>query len=406
MARRPALARGNPGDAGARRRPGPSTAAGVGEVMRSATAPDSPAPGGADGIDEPAAARALRVQALPLVALMARLRDATPDDPAALRRSVAAAVTRFEAGARLAGVDEASIAAASYVLCAWGDEQFDAAPWGTGGAGLLQRFHGEASAGDKLSRLLTRLAEKPREHRALLELFHTCLSLGLRARRVAGDREHEVLRSRVHLALQQVAPVPPLAASWQCAPAAARPPKLPRAALPAVLLLGVLALGVYSASQLQLARRVDGVLASLQQLVPPRTVPAVPVAGTAPAPARLASRLREDVEAGRLSVRDEPLRSVVVVGADALAEADAPLKRVGAALARVPGKVIVVGYTDGGDPPTARTPSAWHQAMEWARGVADILRAQLGETRLAVEARVDPNAGQPARRVEILLFPE
>ena len=148
---------------------------------------------------------------------MAGLRDATPADPAALRRTLAAAVNRFEADARAAGVDEASIAAASYVLCAWGDEQFGAAPWGAEGAGLLQRFHGEANGGDKLLRLLARLAEKPREHRALLELFHTCLSLGLRARTVLDDRDHETLRSRVHLALQQAAPVPALVAPWHCA---------------------------------------------------------------------------------------------------------------------------------------------------------------------------------------------
>ena len=196
---------------------------------------------------------------------MAGLRDATPADPAALRRTLAAAVNRFEADARAAGVDEATVAAASYVLCAWGDEQFDAAPWGAEGAGLLQRFHGEANGGDKLLRLLARLAEKPREHRALLELFHTCLSLGLRARRVLDNRDHENLRSRVHLALQQAAPVPALVAPWHCAAAAASPPRAPRVALPAVLLLGVLALGIYSASQLQLAARVDGVLASLQQ---------------------------------------------------------------------------------------------------------------------------------------------
>ena len=220
---------------------------------------------------------------------MARLRDATPADPAALRRTLAAAVDRFEANARVAGVDEASIAAASYVLCAWGDEQFDAAPWGAGGAGLLQRFHGEADGGDKLLRLLARLAEKPREHRALLELFHTCLSLGLRARMAPDNRDHETLRSRVHLALQQVAPVPALVAPWHCAPAAASPPRAPRVALPAVLLLGVLALGVYSASQLQLAARVDGVLASLQRLVPARTAAAPPVAARRAAPPRLAS---------------------------------------------------------------------------------------------------------------------
>ncbi|HSW20036.1 MAG TPA: DotU/TssL family secretion system protein [Ramlibacter sp.] len=363
-------------------------------------------PGDADDVDEPAVARALRAQALPLVALMARLRDATPTDPAALRRTLTAAVNRFEADARVAGVDEASIAAASYVLCAWGDEQFAAAPWGTGGAGLLRHFHGMADSGDKLLRLLARLAEKPREHRALLELFHTCLSLGLRAHMAPGGPEHETLRSRVYLALQQAAPTPALVAPWQCAAEAASPPRPPRVALPAVLLLGVLALGVYSVSQLQLAARVDGVLASLQRLMPARTATGAPVAGIATAPPRLASGLAGDIAAGRLSVRDEPLRSVVVVGADALRDASGPLTRVGHALAKLPGKVLVVGYTDGTDPLSARTPSAWHQAMEWARGAADVLRPHIGDARLAVEARVDAAGGQPQRRVEIVLFPQ
>jgi type VI secretion system protein ImpK len=374
----------------------------VGEVKRLDAAAASPASSEPDGGGEPASASALRTQALPIVALMAGLRDATPADPAALRRSLAAAVNRFEADARVAGVDEASVAAASYVLCAWGDEQFGMAPWGAGGAGLLHRFHGE-SGGDRLLRLLARLAEQPREHRALLELFHTCLSLGLRTRVDLDKREHENLRSRVHLALQQVAPVPALAAPWHCAPAAASPPRSPRVALPAVLLLGVLALGIYSASQLQLAARVDGVLASLQQLVPARTANVVPLTGMAPP--RLASQLSADIGAGRLSVRDEALRSVVVVGADALPDATGPLTRLGVVLTKLPGKVLVVGYTDGSDPPTARTPSAWHQAMEWARGAADVLRPQLGDARLAVEARVD-TAGQPLRRVEIVLFPQ
>lgn len=364
---------------------------------------------GSDAIEEPAAAQPLRTLAVPLVALIARLRDATPADPAALRRTLAATVSRFEADARVAGVDEPTVTAASYVLCAWADEQVAAAPWGAGGAGLLQRFHDEASAGDKLLRLLARLAERPAEHRALLELFHACLSLGLRARAGAGTdlRVHEALRTRVHQALQQVAPAPPLVAPWHCAPAAARPPRPPRIALPAVLLLGVLAFGVYSASQLLLASRVDAVRTSLQQLVPARiaTPATAAVAGTS-SPPRLAPHLRADVEAGRLGVRDEPLRSVVVVSADALRDANAPLARLAAVLARLPGKVLVVGYTDGGDPPTARTPSAWHQAMDWARGAADVLRPQVGEARLAVEARVDTAGAPPLRRVEIILFPE
>jgi len=374
--------------------------------MRPGAAPGSPASGASDSVDGPAAACALRVEAFPLVALVARLHDATPVDPAELRRTLAAVVAHFEANARVAGVDEASVAAASYVLCAWGDEQFAAAPWGTGGAGLLQRFHGESNGGDRLLRLLSRLAEKPRENRALLELFHTCLSLGLRAGMAPSSRDHEILRARVHLALEQVAPIPALVAPWHCAAAAASPPRAPRVALPAVLLLGVLAVGIYSASQLQLAARVDGVLASLQRLVPAPTAAAKPVAGAATVPPRLASSLRDDIDAGRLFVRDEALRSVVVVGADALGDATGPLTRLGAALKKLPGKVLVVGYTDGSDPPTARTPSAWHQAMEWARGAADVLRPQLGDERLAIEARVDAAAGAPLRRVEIILFPE
>ena len=89
------------------------------------------------------------------------------------------------------------------MLCAWADEQFEAAPWGAEGAGLLLCFHGEAHRGDKLLRLLARLAEKPSEHRALLELFHTCLSLGLRASTALDNHDHENLRSRVYLAVQQ-----------------------------------------------------------------------------------------------------------------------------------------------------------------------------------------------------------
>jgi type VI secretion system protein ImpK len=44
--------------------------------------------------------------------------------------------------------------------------------------------------------------------------------------------------------------------------------------------------------------------------------------------------------------------------------------------------------------------------MEWAQGAAGVLRPQLGDARLAVEARVDPAGSEPLRRVEIVLFPQ
>ena len=300
-----------------------------------------------------------------------------------------------------------SIAAASYVLCAWGDEQFDAAPWGAGGAGLLQHFHGEADGGDKLLRLLARLAEKPREHRALLELFHTCLSLGLRAR-TAIDRP----RPRSPALARAPRAATGGAGSGVGGPLALRAGGRPPAAGaahrvaggPAARRAGLGRLQRQPAAACRARRRRAGVFAAARAGThrrrgcrararrrrrrgwPPRCATTSP-----PAACRCATRR---CAAWSWSA---PTRC---------GDANGPLTRLGAALAKLPGKVLVVGYTDGSDPPTARTPSAWHQAMEWARGAADVLRPQVGDARLAVEARVDAAAGQPPRRVEIVLFPE
>ena len=66
-------------------------------------------------------------------------------------------MNRFEADARVAGVDE--VQHRGRELCgAWGDEQITAAPWGAGRADV-RHFHGEANGGDKLLRLLARLSE-------------------------------------------------------------------------------------------------------------------------------------------------------------------------------------------------------------------------------------------------------
>jgi type VI secretion system protein ImpK len=128
--------------------------------------------------------------------------------------------------------------------------------------------------------------------------------------------------------------------------------------------------------------------------------------------------LAPDVTAGRLNVRDEAHRSVVALPADALfgpggtalrADQDELLARVGAALARHGGKVLVIGHTDGRDARTARLPSAWHQSQEWASQVAARLRPALGETRVSAEGAGDlvaaDDRGAPPRRVDIILYP-
>ena len=135
-------------------------------------------------------------------------------------------------------------------------------------------------------------------------------------------------------------------------------------------------------------------------------------------PSRLLPALANDIEAGRLILRDEAHRSVVTLAADRLfapgstqiaAEQLPLLGRVAAALASKGGKVLVVGHTDGSDARTVRLPSAWHQSHEWASRVADRLRQSLDAERVAAEGSgvLDAPSDRelPRRRVEIVLYP-
>jgi type VI secretion system protein ImpK len=369
-------------------------------------------------------ARALLASARPLIALATQLRRAVLDAPDAMKRALAAAVDRFERELAAAGWDERSVSAASYLLCVWVDEVVADTPWGAGGAGLLERFHGEHDGSAKVLRLLSRLAERPAENRALLELFHACLSLGLKGNlRSSPDaaRQLEQLRARVFLALPhaEVTLAPPWHSAVPPGPSAWRR----RLVLGVLLLLGLAALGVYTTTHLLLAQRVDEVFASMQQWsrsgsAGPGGAPDMPAPADPRAVARLAPLLADDLAARRLVVRDEAHRSVVTLPADALFEpgstqlasnGTALLTRVGAALKHQTGKVLVIGHTDGADARTARLPSAWHQSYEWARQAADALGTVLPPERLAVEGAADfeepGNAATLRRRIDIVLYP-
>lgn len=352
-----------------------------------------------------------------LVLLATRLRQGVPADPAATKQALAGAVDRFERELEAAGWDARGVAAASYLLCAWLDEVVAGTPWGGhNGAALLERFHGEAEGGDRVMRLLSRLAERPQENLALLELFHACLSLGLagpwRGRADAAPAL-EQLRARVFALLPPRAPA--LAPPWHPAVKAAPTGPRRRLVVGALIALALGALATYSTAQVLLARRVDLVFAAMHQL---SATPGPPPAASAPAVDRLASRLAADMAAGRARVLDETYRSVVSLPAQELFDGDdlhlttpaaALLARVAGELAGRSGKVVIVGHTDGRDPRTARLPSAWHRSHEWARAVADQLARGLPAERLAVEGAgdlTDPaDAGLPARRVDIVYYP-
>ncbi len=402
------------------------------------------APGGTAG--DPGIA--LHTSARVLVALASQLRWAAPKDPAAAQQALVAAVARFEQEATARGCEPRSVVAASYLLCAWVDEVVAQTPWGAAGPGLLQRFHGDRQGGDKVFRLLSKLAEQPRHNAALLQLFHACLCLGLQGhwrQRADGAQQLAVLRERLHALLRDSADGadgdaagPPgrprrlmLSPAWQGA--APLPTALPRRWLwGAVLALGLLAFGTYAGLRLQLARQADLVLVSMQGLEQ-RSGPA----GTAPGEARprLAPLLAADLQARRLQVRDQPHRSTVTVTADSLFEPAstrlAPAARpllarvatairasaaagdaASAAAAPGPQRLLVAAYSDGADAGSVRLPSAWHQTLEWASAVAQVLQGELPAVAVAIESRGDsvapapsPSPPEPRRRIEIVLSP-
>lgn len=408
-----AFARPNPG--------GPAPAFGFARAAEPAAAPETPP------VDHGLSPLLAAANRLMMLAPSLRSTRSVPD-VGALRASLAMGVRDFAVSAQQLGVAPERVNAARYIVCTLLDEAAADTPWGGSGVwsrhSLLAEFHNEASGGEKVFQLMARLAAKPEDNRDLLELIYAAIALGFEGRyRVIanGPQQLEAVRAKLAQILKQVrgAYPAPLAQHWQ---AQAMPPRQVPTWLPlavtaalAVLVLG----GAYAGFAYSLAGRSDPVYQQIQSL---RLAPPVAaVAQPAPQP-RLALFLEPDIRAGLVSVRDEVDRSVVTIRGDGLfapasaslvPERQALMERIGEALVRVGGQVVVSGYTDDVPIRTLRFPSNWHLSDERARAVADLLVSRgLPAERVRSEGRAesDPVApnDSPAnralnRRVEITL---
>jgi type VI secretion system protein ImpK len=349
-------------------------------------------------------------------------------DPAQLRATLAQAVRDFAVQAQQLGIAPERINAARYILCTVVDEAAAATPWGGSGAwgrhSLLAEFHGEVSGGEKVFQLMAMLAEKPDANRDLLELIYAALALGFEGRYGVNGMPGQLDAIRARLA-QVLGPVrgayaQALAENWRAAPAPPRrlPTWLPLAVAAAVAGLTISA--VYSTMAYSLAQSSNPVFSAIQSLRLSRPVPTV--VHLAPRP-RLANFLEPEIKANLVSVQDAVDRSVVTVkgnglfapASDTLApDRVALMRRIGEAMLRVDGNVVVAGYTDNTKIQSMRFPSNWHLSDARAKTVADLLASSgLPRERLRSEGRGDadpiaPN-DSPAnqalnRRVEITLF--
>ena len=408
-----------------------------------------PAPGGQATVvmKRPAAARAaapsaaLELQrmvaginplvgaAATLLALVPQLRRTTAHkDPAALREQLLAWIAEFETQSAAGGVPRTKITAARYLLCSFIDEVIAQTPWGTASPwaerNLLQEFHEERSGGEKAFQLLERLGQEPEANADLLELFYICLRLGFEGRyrqTPSGRATLDALATRV---LEVIRPADVAASARTLAPrwqGVRVPAQRDRAVLPLWVLLALtaaLVLGVFFAFN----ARID----ALAQPVF-RQILALPGAlrverNQAAAKPLLAPLLQAEVSRSALQVRDEALRSVITLPADALfvpgsAKIDPrqgdTLRRAAQALAANFGQIAVIGHTDNAVVSSPQFPSAWHLSNARARAVlAALAEGGVPPERLRAEGRADveplaPNDNAVARarnrRVEIEL---
>ena len=366
----------------------------------------------------------------PLLALATSLRQQPHHpDPAGLRETLAQAIKLFESRAVAAGVAQGDRLAARYALCTFLDEVAASTPWGEpvwAQRSLLIQFHNEAWGGEKFFLLLGKLAERPPEHRDLLELLYLILALGFEGRfRVLANGRAQLSQLRERLAqllARQRGPVErELSPQWrsEADPAAASRKQLPAWGLAALAAL-LLAL-VHGGLAFALKRQSDPTYSAILAL---RLPAAPPVSAQAPAPDRLARLLAAEIASGAVTVRDLSDRSLVIAQGDQLFEPGSAtvsdsfarlLDRIGTAVASTPGQVLVRGHTDDRPIRSPRFPSNWHLSLARADAAARLLLPALGDpARLRTEGLADSEpvaSNQSAegrarnRRVEILLYP-
>ena len=374
-----------------------------------------------------------------LLALVPQLRATTShNDPAGLHQQLLARVQEFENAARASGVPQQKVIAARYVLCTFIDEVAAATPWGASGTwaqhNLLQEFHDERDGSEKAFKLLERLGEDVAANLDVLELFYVCISLGFEGRyrnKPNGRSQLDAIAARLVEVLRPEGGKQSsrtLSLRWEGVPMQQSRTLL---VLPiwvvvvvgAALVLGALLL--LNARLNELSRPAFRQIAAVPATL---TIDAAPKGGTPaasttnPPNARLATPLAADVARNALEVRDETLRSTVVLPADSLfATGTAQLEprgvdvlaHVAQALAAQPGQVVVRGHTDNIPVSSLQFPSSWHLTRERANAVAAAL-AQRGvrSERIRAEGLADaepraPNAS-PAerarnRRIEVVL---
>ncbi|KVU84771.1 hypothetical protein WK76_24015 [Burkholderia ubonensis] len=288
---------------------------------------------------------------------------------------------------------------ARYCLCTSLDEAAMQTEWGKGGdtgvewltSGLATTFHEDRQGGDKVYLLIGRLMEEPREHHDLLEVVYRILSLGFEGRyrhEANGSRKHDAVRQRLYNEITaQRGPVPMSLSPHRQSDGKGQRlsfydfPVWITATVLSVILLGLF--GWFKYDLLSRGADVQKQIADIGRMTPPPATPQL----------HLKQLLKNEIAAGTVSVDEDARHSAVTFRGDAMFQPGVAsvkatmgplIVKIAGEIAKVPGKVTVLGYTD----------NVPIRSRQFASNEA------LSEERAAQVMQMLQAAGVPANRLE------
>jgi type VI secretion system protein ImpK len=341
-------------------------------------------------------------------------------NPAQLRATLRDQIEGFQTSATFADIPGRQVEWAVYAMCALLDESAASTPWGADWAekGLLHEMRGEDGAGEGFFALLGRLGNDPDGNAELIEFFYVCMALGFEGRFQGTDR-HELtrVRDRTYALISRRRPRPRdgLSERWRSPldPLAARAAEAPRAAqaqpAPVERVRAMPRRAKISAGAALAGVVLVGFLVSLRLIDDaPGTAPApdkasvekAATAAAAPAAAPEASLARELGEAASVSEKGGAMRIELrsdrqfALGAvQPGAELRPLIERIGKALDRAPGTIVVVGHADATQ---GVSRSNREISLARARAVAGLLAGSLADPkRVRAEGKGDADPVVP-----------
>jgi type VI secretion system protein ImpK len=324
----------------------------------------------------------------PLLLQVLGLRHAEAPAPIeVLRDRLAQGLKAFHRGAERHAIDKDTLASASYCLCTFLDEMIAATSWGSDGAwanrSLLVMFHGEASGGERFFSILTKLSQRPGETIDALELLAVLLALGMEGRYRLVDSGREEL-AHIQRQLQQLIRKtrpdhpPALSDPWETGALRRSIPVMPwiTAGLFGAWLL------LYACLHVRLHRMADRELDAYMHLPRERSAESE-AAPLLPAwEQRLKALLASDMATGIVDVDTKADRATITWQSDALFASGSAavlpahqqhVRRLSQLLREVPGRIMVIGYTDN-QPLRSASASNWQLSIARANSIAALLR--------------------------------